>query len=141
MLAHFSGEMGQDLMLVVEFDSEHSAWKNCRNGAFEFNRFFATHEGYEVGLDAIHAGGRSGLPAVPSQNRSLQFYLVHCSLTSRQNFGIQRAPEDNRSWKIHNRPSDPKLSFPDNKSRLFWNEKFCLLSPFSRTVWKRCPSQ
>jgi hypothetical protein len=32
-------------VLVIELNPEHRAWKNYRNCAFKFNRFFAAHAG------------------------------------------------------------------------------------------------
>jgi len=43
MFAHFAGQVSQDLVLVVQLDSEHRTRKNSGNSAFELNRFFAAH--------------------------------------------------------------------------------------------------
>jgi len=67
MFAHFPGKMGQDFMLVIKFNAEHGAWKNSGNGAFEFNRFFAAHEGYGGVLKAIHVVAASGDSPFPTK--------------------------------------------------------------------------
>src|SRR5581483_7991485 len=43
MFSHFSGEMCQHFVLVVQFNAEHGPRKDGRNGAFELNGFFTTH--------------------------------------------------------------------------------------------------
>ena len=43
MLAHLSGQMRQNFVLIIQFDPEHGAGKNRRNRAFEFDRLFSAH--------------------------------------------------------------------------------------------------
>lgn len=37
VLAHFSGDVGKDLMLVIELDAEHSSFHHALNGSFNLD--------------------------------------------------------------------------------------------------------
>ena len=50
--AHFAGDGGKDLMLVVEFDAKHRAGQHRKNPTFYFNVFF--HALNKIIKTAIH---------------------------------------------------------------------------------------
>jgi hypothetical protein len=43
MFAHFTGEMSEDLVLIVERNTKHGPRKDSGNRTFEFNRLIITH--------------------------------------------------------------------------------------------------
>ncbi len=43
VLAHFTGEVSQDFVLVIQLYAEHGARQNRRNGSFQFDRLLAAH--------------------------------------------------------------------------------------------------
>ncbi len=44
MFAHFSGEMRENLVLIVELHPKHGARQNRRNGAFNFDWLFVSQK-------------------------------------------------------------------------------------------------
>jgi len=43
MAPHFSGDVGQHLVLVVQDDAEHGSGQNGLNRSFQFNGLFRVH--------------------------------------------------------------------------------------------------
>lgn len=43
MFAHFTGKMGQNLVLIVQFDPKHCARQYGRDSALQLDRFFTAH--------------------------------------------------------------------------------------------------
>lgn len=149
MFAHFTGEMRQNLMLIVQFDPKHCARQHGRYCTFQLNRFFTAHAvGREPKRSIIATGGLNMRPwSVRGFRRrtaaSVRIGGVQSVNVSQTNHvftatGPGKVPRRvYHAWRIGNRPSVSKLSRFNAKARIFWSSP----RPRSPTLIPLWPSQ
>ena len=72
MAAHFAGDMGKDLMLVIQHNPEHCAWQNRLNRPFQLNGLFTTHIYAATGFPHTR-GSENFLHPCPGFGRNVVF--------------------------------------------------------------------
>ena len=149
MFAHFTREMGQDLVLIVQFDPKHCARQYGRDSALQLDRFFTAHAvGREPKRSIISTRQLAMFPWLVRSVRRRSAASVRIGGVQRVNVsqtnhvftatGPGKVPRRGyRAWRIGNRLSVSKLSRFNAKARIFWSP----IPPRSPTLMPRCHSR